>query len=597
MKKLFISFCLATGAIILINGFNGTPISAYANPLPNEITQLQTSNTQQTIILDGRILHTSAPLQVVNNRLLVPFREIGEAMQANVNWQGDLQRITMFRGNRYSIMHVGQTNVQFGEFNIDSSGNVVFTTQQFIQMDAPAVIINNLTYIPLRAISETLGATVNWNESTSTATIVSANIINITPTPAPVEPEPEPEEEKEVLPPNYGNFSNTNFFRTISSRQAQSRFQDSNAEPFILVAYDSTSDNSKRLVPDIIGAAQTANVRIYGLDKSADNTNASDNSWMWSFVRESNFRDPTIFYVHSRTNVRVDANPNINNLEQTFRNFNILTETGFETGDFRNTNYFRNVTSREIESMNRSNEEFIFVLYDSTDDESAFYVPILKAAAREAEHRIYAVDIDTNPSYHNHLNFAPGIESSIHRRIPMMFLVYSDNNRNRTEVYERPQNVDTGVSVIEEFITNSLYYTNNNNNNNNNNQQFQDIDHNYFRNISSSEATTKFRRGEEFIIVVYDSKEANSRVTVERIRDAAIVAGPPIFGLNMSSTRFNNTIREDLLWLNLIPSNTRYPVMIHYSNQRLGDERFMSFWNINSDDTFNDAFRFIQRVY
>lgn len=551
-------------------------------------------NAQQTIILDGRIFTPSIPLQIQNGRLLVPFREIGEAMNATINWQAELQRITMFRGNRYSIMHIGNPNVQYGEFTIGANGNIIFSTQNFTQIEVSPVIINNFTYIPLRAISETLGATVSWNDQTSTATIVSPPISS----PAVEEPEPNvPEEDREVLPPNFGDFSNTNHFRTISSRQAQSRFNDSNTEPFILVAYDSSSNNSKRLVPDIQDVAQSTGIRIYGLDKNADNNNASDNTWMWSFIRQSNFSDPTIFYIHSRTNVRVDNSPRIDTLEDAFRSFHIFSQTGFEIGDFRNTNHFRNVSSREIENMNRNNDEFIFVLYDSTDSNSAFYVPILKAAAREANHRIYGVDIDTNPSYRNHLSFAPGIDSAINRRIPMMYLVYSNTNRNRTEVYDRPRNVDTAISLIEEFLDNSLNF--NNNNNNNNNERFQDIDTNFFMNVSASDITNRFRRGDEFIIVVYNSRDLNTRTIVENISSAANLTGQRILGLNLSSTTFNNTIADDLLWLNLVSENTRnrMPLMIHYSNQRLGIERYISFTNLNSSQSFDQAFDFIQWVY
>jgi len=562
----------------------------------NNAATFSNASTQPTIILDGRPFIPSVPLQNQNGRLLVPFREIGEAMNATINWQEDLQRITMFRGNRYSIMHIGNPNVQYGEFAVGVNGNINFTTQQFTQIEVSPVIINNLTYIPLRAISETLGAEVIWNEQTSTANIISPPITT-PPTQEPVTTLPEKVEEEDTLPPNFGDFSNTSHFRTISSRQAQSRFNDSDSEPFILVAYDSSSNDSKRLVPDIQDAAQSANFRIYGLDKNADNNNASENAWMWSFIRQSSFTDPTIFYIHSRTNVNVVTNPKIDDLEDSFRSFHILTETGIEVGDFRNTNHFRNVSSREIETMHRNNEEFIFVLYDSTDDNSAFYIPIIKAAAREADHRIYAVDIDTNSSYRNHLSFAPGIDSTITRRIPMMYLVYSDNNRNRTEVYDRPKNVDTAESLIEEFLKNSL--NNNNSNNNNNNSRYDDINNSFFINVSASDVTNRFRRGDEFIVVVYDSSNNDSRTIVESISDAANITGQSVFGVNLSSTRFDNTIREDLLWLNLVPENHRNnrPLMIHYNNQGIGRNGHMSFHNLNATNSFNQAFEFIQWVF
>lgn len=46
-------------------------------------------------------------------------------------------------------------------------------------MSVPATIIENRTLVPLRFISESLGATVNWNEDTKTVNITSNVEVNI----------------------------------------------------------------------------------------------------------------------------------------------------------------------------------------------------------------------------------------------------------------------------------------------------------------------------------------------------------------------------------------------------------------------------------
>ncbi|KAB2336850.1 copper amine oxidase N-terminal domain-containing protein [Cytobacillus depressus] len=48
--------------------------------------------------------------------------------------------------------------------------------------NAEAKIINSTTYVPLRAISEMLGATVNWDNNTKTVTIVDKKNNNTAPT-------------------------------------------------------------------------------------------------------------------------------------------------------------------------------------------------------------------------------------------------------------------------------------------------------------------------------------------------------------------------------------------------------------------------------
>jgi len=577
---------------------------------PAEIAIQQPLNNSgdggQSIILDGVPFRPTAPFEIVNDRLLVPFREIGEAMGATVHWQGDFQRITIFRGDRYSIMHIGSPSVQYGEFTIDQNGHVIFQTQNLSQMDAPPTIINDLTYIPLRAISETLGASISWNEFTSTATIVSPPITPPEPPTPPAPPEPEvveeddddedeEEEDEDDLPLNFGDFSNTSHFRIISSRQAQSRFQDSATDSFVLVVYDSTSEDSKRIVPDIQDIAQSINFRVYAVDKAASNNNSSENAWMWNFIRQSNFTDPSIFYIQSPTNVRVDSNPNLNNLAEDFRHFQILVETGIEIGDFRNTNTFRNVTSREIEDMYRNNEEFIFVLYDSSDNDSRFYIPIIKAAAREADQRVYAVDIDRNASYHNHLRFLPAMGSNLHRRIPMLYLVYSDNNRNRTEVYDRPRNVDTAISLLEEFQNNTLNTNNNNNSgNNNNNNNHLHVFHNQFRSVDAHRASEMFQANRNnYIIVLFDSSITDHVQRIEGISDAARALNMgTIWSLDLNTLN-NNSPTE---WFNRINTVSR-PVMLHVIDRDIED--FTTFTAANNifNNAFNTAFDFINDAF
>ena len=42
-----------------------------------------------------------------------------------------------------------------------------------VQLDAPAFIENSRTYLPLRFVSENLGATVSWDNDTRKVTIVA----------------------------------------------------------------------------------------------------------------------------------------------------------------------------------------------------------------------------------------------------------------------------------------------------------------------------------------------------------------------------------------------------------------------------------------
>ena len=47
----------------------------------------------------------------------------------------------------------------------------IFMNGKEVTLDSPAIIENSRTYLPVRFVAETLGATVAWDGATSTATI------------------------------------------------------------------------------------------------------------------------------------------------------------------------------------------------------------------------------------------------------------------------------------------------------------------------------------------------------------------------------------------------------------------------------------------
>ena len=561
----------------------------------------------QRVVLNGLPFYTVAPLVNINDRLMVPFREFGYAMGANVHWDANLQRVTMFRDNLYSILHIGSDIVQYGEFVTLANGTVQFISQSNSVMDSPAALVNNLTYIPLRAVAESLGATVDWNPATSTATITV-----VTDQPSHQEEEEEEEEyndEDDSLPPNYADFSNTSHFNIISSRQAQARYNDSNDYPLILVVYNNEQHYSRLIVPEIQDAAQRTGHRIFGLDRALPTNIESENNWIWNFVRESTFQEPAMLFIHGRHNVEITMMPAIANpafnIDNAIRNFHTLSETGFAAGDFSNTNWFSNVSSNNILQMYSGGDEFIFILYDSQGENSYFYVPVLKAAARDTGHRIFAVDIDRNPQYRSHLSFAPGITTNLAHRMPMVFLVYNQNNPNNTDVYDRPRSVAAATSLIEEFLNNSLFYDgitrpggNNQNNNQSNNQNFRDLHHNNFRNSSANTILNMFNRGENFVVVVYDSRFANSIPIAEAIRYAAIASPWGVYAVNISSNTVNHT-HDDLSWLRLARGNNTnaidHPIMIHFNSLGVVSGP-RTFNHTNTANVQRDAHDFILRA-
>ena len=111
--------------------------------------------------VDGSPLSLDVPPALVNGRTMVQLRGIFEALGAQVNWDSYTRTITATKGD---------TNVQLGIGKPRAliNGKVAI-------LDAPAMIRNGSTMVPLRFVSEALGADVKWIEATQMVTITTAN--------------------------------------------------------------------------------------------------------------------------------------------------------------------------------------------------------------------------------------------------------------------------------------------------------------------------------------------------------------------------------------------------------------------------------------
>ena len=94
-------------------------------------------------------LDLDQPPVIKNDRTMLPIRFIAEALGAEVIWDGE---------NRIVTIKSGSTVI---EITIDK--DTALANGRNIALDAPAFISGGRTYLPLRFVSENLGAEVEWN--------------------------------------------------------------------------------------------------------------------------------------------------------------------------------------------------------------------------------------------------------------------------------------------------------------------------------------------------------------------------------------------------------------------------------------------------
>ncbi len=118
------------------------------------------------VIVNGQSLTMDVPPIVDNGRIMVPMRAICEALGAAVEWTDGEQRVSAVRAGSTVTFVLGQTQA--------------FKDGESIEMDVVPRVENERVLVPLRFISQALGADVDWNGDTYNA-IINLNQESISP--------------------------------------------------------------------------------------------------------------------------------------------------------------------------------------------------------------------------------------------------------------------------------------------------------------------------------------------------------------------------------------------------------------------------------
>ena len=149
-----------------------SPLENTVQNLTNQVAQLEERVNSLMdnlgsirLIVDNRIAHVggtaytldAAPF-IVDRRTMVPFRFIGEALGAEVDWDPATRTVSYVLGDTRIEIPIGSTTIRInGEAQ---------------RVDVPASLVNGRTFVPVRMVSEQLGAKVNWNPVTRQVTIL-----------------------------------------------------------------------------------------------------------------------------------------------------------------------------------------------------------------------------------------------------------------------------------------------------------------------------------------------------------------------------------------------------------------------------------------
>jgi len=116
-----------------------------------------------SITVNSNPLTMDVPPEIMNGRTMVPMRAVFEALGADVNWIGEEQMIIATSGNKIIVLKIGASILNYCDVSTQENKNIT--------LDVSPLIKEGRTLIPLRAVSEALGANVDWNGETRAITI------------------------------------------------------------------------------------------------------------------------------------------------------------------------------------------------------------------------------------------------------------------------------------------------------------------------------------------------------------------------------------------------------------------------------------------
>lgn len=118
------------------------------------------------VVLNGTKLEFDVPSQIINGRTLVPFRMIFETLGYEVVWDEEQQIALGTHAGKDLIVGFKIGYPATFSAKLSDSKNINETL-----IDVPAQVVDGRTMIPLRALSDSIGADVQWDGSTSTVYI------------------------------------------------------------------------------------------------------------------------------------------------------------------------------------------------------------------------------------------------------------------------------------------------------------------------------------------------------------------------------------------------------------------------------------------
>lgn len=120
--------------------------------------------------LNGTEITFDQPPVIIDGRTLVPIRAVCEAMGADVYWEESTRTVFIIKNDTKLLLAIDDPYLISGNVSSFSSLVVMLLNGTYLnadytitKLDVAPQIIGDRTLLPIRAVCEALGATVDWD--------------------------------------------------------------------------------------------------------------------------------------------------------------------------------------------------------------------------------------------------------------------------------------------------------------------------------------------------------------------------------------------------------------------------------------------------
>ena len=124
------------------------------------LSRADASTQPIVVVLDGKKLAVRQSPVIIKGSIMVPMKDILTALGADISWEPKTRTLIASKGNYLT-------------FSLQAGASSGVVNGKSLKLDAPAAVLGGVTFVPVRFVSETMGAEVKWDSAARAVRITS----------------------------------------------------------------------------------------------------------------------------------------------------------------------------------------------------------------------------------------------------------------------------------------------------------------------------------------------------------------------------------------------------------------------------------------